>query len=86
LEDDNTSEEESNTKKAYTIEDAQFIESLSKPGKNKDWKDIYNKGKAKGLFKSYKLSDSLKSSYYNIQRRKKQQQWYFYYRNKSCIF
>jgi hypothetical protein len=38
---DNTSEEENDNQKVYTIEDAQFIESPSKPSKNKDWKDIY---------------------------------------------
>lgn len=66
------SNEDDNTIAKYTLEDAQFIVSLTKPGKNKNWKDIFNKGKAKGNFKSYKSSDSLKSSYYHIQRRKKQ--------------
>jgi hypothetical protein len=72
IQEDLEEEENSNATNIYTTEDAQFIESLSKPGKNKDWKRIFNKGKVEGLFRSYKSSDSLKSSYYHIQRRKKQ--------------
>ncbi|KAI9366649.1 hypothetical protein BD770DRAFT_405912 [Pilaira anomala] len=56
----------------YTVEDVKFIESLSKPGKNKKWKETFDKDKSKGPFKSYKSSDSLKSSYYHIKRRKTQ--------------
>ena len=72
MEDNNTREENSNATNTYTTEDAQFIESLSKPRKNKGWKGIFNEGKAEGLLRSYKSSDSLKFSYYHIQRRKKQ--------------
>ncbi|KAG2232830.1 hypothetical protein BDF21DRAFT_465037 [Thamnidium elegans] len=66
-----TSEDQSDTIIIYTVEDAQFTESLCKPGKNKNWKNIFNEGKKKkGLFKSYKSSDTLKSSHYHIRRRK----------------
>lgn len=40
-------EEDDNTIANYTFEDAQFIESLIVPGKNKSWEDIFDKGKAK---------------------------------------
>ncbi|KAI8983919.1 hypothetical protein BDF20DRAFT_857021 [Mycotypha africana] len=63
---------EESTADMYTAEDFQFIESFSKPGKNKNWKNIFNEGKKQGLFKSYKSSDTLKSSYYHIRRRKEQ--------------
>lgn len=56
----------------YTGEDAQFIENTCDPGKNKNWKYNFNKGKAEGLFKFYKSSDSLTSLYYHIKRRKRQ--------------
>ncbi|GAA5814903.1 hypothetical protein MFLAVUS_008406 [Mucor flavus] len=55
----------------YTTEDAAFIEALSKPGKRRRWGEIFAKGKANGLFKSYKSPDTLKSSYYHIQKRNK---------------
>lgn len=74
MEGDNTREENSVTTKIYTTKDALFIESLSKPGKNKNWRLTFDKGKAEGLFQSYKSSDSLKSSYHHIHRRKKQQE------------
>lgn len=44
----------------YTPDDAEFTESLSSPGTNKDWKKIFNQGKAKGLFRSYTSSNNLK--------------------------
>lgn len=71
LEDNNSSEGEVNDPKMYTIDDAEFIDSLSKPGKRKKWGEIFDKGKAIGLFKSYKSSATLKSSYYHIQKRNK---------------
>lgn len=71
LENNNRSEGESNGSRQYNNEDAAFIETLSKPGKRKKWKEIFDKGKSKGLFKSYKSSATLKSSYYHIQKRNK---------------
>ena len=54
--------EQSDATNKYAIEDIKLIESLSEPGKNKKWKEVFDKG----LFKSYKSSDTLKSSYYHI--------------------
>jgi hypothetical protein len=71
LEGNDGSGEQSNATDQYTL-DAKFIESLNEPGKNKKWKEIFDKGKAKGLFKSYNSSATLKSSYYHIKRRKTQ--------------
>ncbi len=68
LEDNDRSEGESDNPKQYTTEDDVFIETLRKPGKRRKWREIFGKGKVKGLFKSYKSSASLKSSYYNIQK------------------
>ncbi|PHZ09075.1 uncharacterized protein RHIMIDRAFT_263876 [Rhizopus microsporus ATCC 52813] len=56
----------------YTKDDILFIESKSKAGKNRNWKHIYDEGKAHGLFKSYSSSHNLKTSYYHLQKRKKQ--------------
>lgn len=56
----------------YTKDDNLFIESKSKAGKNRNWKHIYDEGKAQGLFKSYSSSHNLKTSYYHLQKRKKQ--------------
>lgn len=64
----NLDEEDNNTITKYILADAKFIESLTKPGKRKNWKDIYNKGKARGMFKSYKSSENLKPFHYPIQR------------------
>ncbi|RCH81527.1 hypothetical protein CU098_001238, partial [Rhizopus stolonifer] len=58
LEGDNTREENSVTTKIYTTKDALFIESLSKPGKNKNWRLTFDKGKAEEEsieIKSYQL-------------------------------
>ncbi|KAI9355222.1 hypothetical protein BD770DRAFT_324206, partial [Pilaira anomala] len=55
----------------YTAEDFQFIEIISKPNKSKNWKDIFNKGKAKDLFNSYTSANSLKSSYHHAVKRAK---------------
>lgn len=71
LEDNNRSEGESSDPKQYTIEDAEFIETCSKPGKRKRWREIFDKVKANGLFKSYKSPATLKSSYHHIQKRNK---------------
>ncbi|GAA5810621.1 hypothetical protein MFLAVUS_004044 [Mucor flavus] len=50
IEDDNRSEGESNDPTQYTMEDAAFIETLSKPGKRKKkWREIFDKGKANDL-------------------------------------
>ncbi|RCI02244.1 hypothetical protein CU098_011558, partial [Rhizopus stolonifer] len=73
LEGNDGSEEQSDITDQYTIDDAKFIESLSKTGKNKKWKEIFDKGKAKSLLKSYKSSHTLKNSYYHIKRRKTQE-------------
>lgn len=70
----------------YIMEDAQFIESYIQPGKRKDWRDIYDKGKSNDFFKSYSSSNSLKSSYYNIQRRKKQKKILFLKKKKVVHF
>lgn len=51
-------EEDDNTIANYTLEDTQFIESLTVPGKNKNWKDIFDKGKAKGNLKSYNFKST----------------------------
>jgi hypothetical protein len=64
--------DEDNNRANHTVDDAQLIESLSEPGKPKNWKDIFNRRKANGNIQSYKSPDSLKSSSYHIQRRKKQ--------------
>lgn len=58
---DASEEEESKQAIFYIEEDAQSIESTCEPGKNKNWKYIFNKGKAEGFFESYKSFDSLKS-------------------------
>ncbi|KAG0808039.1 hypothetical protein G6F25_010093 [Rhizopus arrhizus] len=50
----------------YTEDDIILIESKSKAGKNRNWKHIYDEGKAQGLFKSYSSSHSLKTSYYHL--------------------
>lgn len=71
LKDNNKSEGESSDPKQYTTEDAEFIETCSKPGKRKRWREIFDKGKANGLFRSYKSFATLKSSYYHIQKRNK---------------
>lgn len=63
----------------YTNQDFAFVESFEEPGKNKSWKKIFGKGKAKGLFKSYKLPATLKSSYYHVKRRQKQKYKYMSY-------
>lgn len=39
--------------KTYTSADFSLIENLTKPDKNKHWKNIYNEGNAKGVFFSY---------------------------------
>jgi hypothetical protein len=59
------------TKNKYTEEDLLFIESMCAPGKKKDWKQIYNKGKAQGFFQSYTTSHNLKTSYHHLQQKKK---------------
>lgn len=56
----------------YTKGDTLFIESKSKAGKNRNWKHIYDEGKAQGPFKSYSSSHNLKTSYYHLHKRKKQ--------------
>lgn len=68
LKDNSRIEGQSDTANHYIIEDVKFIENSSDPGKNRKRKDIFDKGKAKRFFKSYKSSDILKSSYYHIQR------------------
>ncbi|CAO3702167.1 unnamed protein product [Rhizopus stolonifer] len=62
--------EDTTSTSKYTNEDAQFIENMTKSGKRKDWRYIFNQGKKNGLFRSYKSTDSLKSSHYHIQKRK----------------
>jgi hypothetical protein len=57
----------------YTAKDFQFIKTMSKPNKSKNWKDIFNKGKANGLFNSYTSANSLKSSYHHAVKRAKKQ-------------
>ncbi|KAI8970403.1 hypothetical protein BDF20DRAFT_826051 [Mycotypha africana] len=57
--------------KKYTTEDFLFVESMSEPNKSKNWKDIFNAGKAKGLFNSYTSANSLKSSYHHAVKRAK---------------
>jgi hypothetical protein len=52
----------------YTPENAEFIENLNSPGKNKDWKKIFNQGKSKGLFRSYTSSNNLKGRYRGVGR------------------
>jgi hypothetical protein len=56
----------------YTKDDILFIESKNKTGKNRNWKHIYDEGKAQGLFRSYSSSHNLKASYYHLQKQKKQ--------------
>jgi ElaB/YqjD/DUF883 family membrane-anchored ribosome-binding protein len=65
------SSQSSITGNKYTEKDILFIESMSKPGKNKNWKCIYNEGKAQGLFNSYSSSHNLKTSYHHLKKRKK---------------
>jgi hypothetical protein len=55
-------------KKAYTEEDAAFIEERTKDKKTIPWKEIFNKGIAKGLLNLYTSSGSLKSSHYNMRK------------------
>lgn len=55
----------------YSEEDLSPTESNSTVGKNKNGKQIFDKGKAEGLFKSYSSSHSLKTSYYHLQKRRK---------------
>ncbi|KAG1534428.1 hypothetical protein G6F49_012498 [Rhizopus delemar] len=57
--------------KKYTTGDFKFIKSNSEPGKPKNWKKIFNEGKAKGLFASYTSSNALKSSYHHTKKREK---------------
>ena len=59
-----------------TTKDLEFIKKCSRPGKRKNWKKIFNQGKAQGLFHSYTSSDNLKSSYYQIQKRKNEKKVY----------
>ncbi|KAI8083322.1 uncharacterized protein B0P05DRAFT_536914 [Gilbertella persicaria] len=60
--------------KRYTTEDFRFIETNSEPNKTRNWKKIFNEGKAKGLFSSYISSNSLKSSYHHAKKREKNQE------------
>ncbi|KAG1041945.1 hypothetical protein G6F43_011995 [Rhizopus delemar] len=64
------SSQESINDNKYTEEDMLFIESNSTVGRNKNWKMIFDKGKAQGYFKSYSSAHSLKTSYYHSQERK----------------
>jgi phage FluMu protein gp41 len=57
--------------KKYTTEDFKFIETNSEPNKTRNWKKIFNEGKAKGFFTSYTSSNSLKSSYHHAKKREK---------------
>jgi hypothetical protein len=65
------SSQDNTSNNKYDEEDILFIESNSIVGKNKNWKSLFDKGKAEGFFKSYSSSTSLKTSYWHIKRRRK---------------
>ncbi|GAA5796666.1 hypothetical protein HPULCUR_002040 [Helicostylum pulchrum] len=56
-------------RKRYIADDFLFIESISQPNKPKQWKRIFNEGKARGFFESYTSANSLKSSYHHSKKR-----------------
>ncbi|CEG62933.1 hypothetical protein RMATCC62417_00161 [Rhizopus microsporus] len=66
LEKDLGDNEQSDTTNKYAIEDIKFIEILSEPEKERN----IRQRQSKRSFKSYKSSDTLRSSYYHIKRRK----------------
>jgi hypothetical protein len=56
----------------YDEEDILLIQFNSIVGKKKkDWKSLFDKGKAEGFFKSCSPSTGLKTSYWHIKRRRK---------------
>ncbi|KAG1515230.1 hypothetical protein G6F52_009736 [Rhizopus delemar] len=67
------SEENENQKIIYSNEDMTFIENFSK-GKVRNWAKIFDAGKVKGYFKSYKSKASLKASYYQAKKRIRKRQ------------
>lgn len=64
-----TGTQEDQSTKKYSSDDYLFIETISEPGKYKNWKTVYDQGKSKGLFQSYTSSNTLKSSYYQAKKR-----------------
>lgn len=54
--------------KKYTEDDIKFINEKVKDKNTIPWKSIFNQVKAKGLLQSCKSSNSLKCSYYNINK------------------
>ncbi len=57
-----TEKEGEGSSRYHPAEDFLFVETISKPGKNKNWKPIYNQGKTQGFFQSCISSDNLKNS------------------------
>jgi hypothetical protein len=57
----------------YSAKDFLFVERMSEPNKPKNWKNIFNEGKAEGFFDSYTSASSLKSSYHHACTRAKKQ-------------
>lgn len=56
----------------YSNKDMTFIESFK--GKFGNWAKIFDAGKVKGYFKSYKSKASLKASYYQAKKRIRKRQ------------
>ncbi|KAG1277496.1 hypothetical protein G6F66_012278 [Rhizopus arrhizus] len=52
--------------KKYTTEDFKFIEANSEPNKTRNWKKIFNEGKAKGLFTGQSPLEKWSSSFWWI--------------------
>lgn len=72
IEDDDGAQEDKNAT-LYSSDDFLFIETISTPGKQKNWKSIYDEGKSKNLFQSYTSPSPLKSSYFQARKRIKDQ-------------